>query len=314
MANFGGFRNSLRIKGIPFIDSDTNKNETRICCPFCVDLGESPDSKFRLGINTRTGQSQCFNCGWKSRFGPQAVIRKLQLQPVHVAQEEEEEEKAKFEMPQGLISLAKHWKDSRWSKLAYKYLLERGMDLTSIIHKNVLFTERGRFAYRVTFPVYIKDEIVGLVGRSIVKDQEPRYLNTPGLRAIWNIRKRPMKTVMLCEGIFKAIKLEGLYYDEMTVAAVLGHSITQPQIDQLKRVEKVILWPDPDPVGLKGAIKIAYKLQSQFQIALPGIIPTKQADEMGGAEIEKVFRSVELLSDSLKNKYEFAAMKRRDDA
>ena len=41
--------------------------EIWMCCPFCQERGESPDGRFRLGVNIRTGQGQCFNCSWKGR-------------------------------------------------------------------------------------------------------------------------------------------------------------------------------------------------------------------------------------------------------
>src|SRR3970282_2780957 len=96
----------------------------------------------------------------------------------------------------------------------------------------------------------------------------------------------------------------------MTVGALLGHSITETKIEHLKGVENVILWPDPDPVGLKGMIKVAYKLKPVFNVVLPAQIPVRQADEMEPIEVLRVFKSLRPFSEALKCQYEFKALKR----
>ena len=40
-------------------------NEASLCCPFCVERGETEDTRFRLGINVSTAVGHCFNCHWK---------------------------------------------------------------------------------------------------------------------------------------------------------------------------------------------------------------------------------------------------------
>jgi hypothetical protein len=45
----------LDIRGIENNVSEDKPDEVNINCPFCVDQGETPDTKLRLGINVKKG-------------------------------------------------------------------------------------------------------------------------------------------------------------------------------------------------------------------------------------------------------------------
>ena len=57
---------ALEAAGIE-VRSGASAEEIWMCCPFCQERGESPDGRFRLGVNLRSGKAQCFNCQWKGR-------------------------------------------------------------------------------------------------------------------------------------------------------------------------------------------------------------------------------------------------------
>ena len=307
------FLSQLQLKGIPFRVSMDNRNELRVCCVFCTDKGESPDTRFRLCINTRTGQGICFNCGWRSRSALKFYLHKLKIAGNVSLQEKTEETEPEFrdiEIPEGAVLLADHWNDGKWHRKAKEYLEQRNVDLQTMKEKRVLFTEVGRFSHRVIFPIVIKRRLVGLVSRGILKSQK-RYINSSGAKAIWNIPDKPKDTVLLCEGIFKGLALERLFpREKISVGALLGHTITDLQAKQIEGAELVMIWPDPDPAGLIGAIKLAYKLRNQFIVALPTRIPTAQADDLPASEIVSVYKSFRRWDDNMKCHYESTATRR----
>jgi len=238
----------------------------------------------------------------------------LKLRPVLVEDPEDEKPKKPFELPSGLELLHKCWQDSEWATKAKEYLEGRGIDLDLIRQKKVLFTETGRYSHRVIFPVIWQKKIVGMVCRAILKSQKPRYLNSTGDKYIWNIPKTPKDKVILCEGVTKGIALEKCFDDQFSIGAILGHTITGTQIEQLDGAKEVILFPDPDPAGIRGAIKVAYKLRNRFHVFLPLRIPTQQADEMSPEDVLTVCTSIQFFGDSMKCYYESAATRREHNA
>lgn len=304
-----GLRDALRMRGIQFKDHASDRNEIRLCCP----RPACGDTTFRFGVNVATGQAHCFNCDYRSRNSIKALMKWLALQPVSIEQEEAQKKKLEeIDLPEGSVALGKKPKMSIWTRKAFTYLQARGMSQQDMIDKRVILTEIGKYSHRVVFPVIVKKRVVGLVARSIIKSQKPKYLNTRGMKSIWNIPGKPMESVILCEGVFKALALEKMF-DRFSVGALLGHSITQIQIEQLKGAKLVLIWPDPDPVGIRGAVKIAYKLRGKFKVALPRIIPYRQADEMGAEELVRVFQSMNPFTEALRCRYEFQAIKRKQD-
>jgi hypothetical protein len=275
-------------------------NEIRVCCPFCVDRGESPDERFRLGINQYTGSGHCFNCDWSSKdSAPKWVLIKLRMKgdmdELAVSQKEvEEEEVPPVVLPDG-FQLLKEASDY-WSRRARRYLLDRNVTPKQIRTKLIGFTMQGRYAYRIIFPVLNEGNLVGLVARAFTPSAKVRYLNSVGDKYLWNYTpakrtdpKHLGRTIILSEGIFKALNIERLGH--LTSASVLGHNITSNQLQQLEagRYRTAILWPDPDKPGIDGVVHMAQVLQDKgfrvktivrFDKAGKLHIPTKQADEL----------------------------------
>ena len=308
------FRDILRRRQIEYKDHGTDRNEIRLCCPFCPDRGKTPDIEFKLGVNVRSNRGHCFRCDYSTRHIVESLNRKFSLGQIIRPVKPETKSATKIVVPEHSFLLYRDWQKSDWATRAKEYLeSRRKMDLETMEEKMVLFTEVGRYSHRAIFPVIAHEQLVGLVARAITKTQTPRYLNSEGVKYIWNLPETPVKEdrVMLCEGIFKGLALEKILDGEkFSVGALLGHTISTEQIQQLKGAREIYIFPDPDPEGLKGAIKIAYKLRNRFKVYLPKLIPVKQADELEYRQMLKVLASYSLFSDSLLCRYQFEAMKR----
>ena len=71
-------QNILDAGGADYKPHSTKDDEVWICCPFCIDRGESRDDKYRLGINLFTGLAHCYNCHFKC-FGEAETARRLMV-------------------------------------------------------------------------------------------------------------------------------------------------------------------------------------------------------------------------------------------
>ena len=122
-----------------------------------------------------------------------------------------------------------------------------------------------RFRARVMFPITdLRKRIVGFGGR-ILGEGTPKYLNSPDtplfkkgqtLYALDLAREAAarLKTVIVVEGYFDAVALHqaGLTH----TVATLGTALTAEHIQVLRRfVSKVVLVFDPDPAGVRAALR-----------------------------------------------------------
>lgn len=268
------------------------RDHIAICCVFCPENGETPDSKFRLSINMVTGAAYCFNCLWKSRNAFKAILRNLKME-VHLEGEVPEIEEQEIpQLPDDFQLLTRASSDL--DKIAIRYLRSRGITPEQVVAKRIGISLIGRFAYRIIFPVRDGKQLKGIVARDFTNQQEPRYLNSIGDKGLYNCNCAPVKTAILSEGVFKALRIERLNTGFASMA-LLGRDITDFQIEQLRKREcrEVILWPDPDRPGRQGAVKIGQKLQENG--LLVGVVwPVYQAaDEEPLDSMENTWKNVE---------------------
>ena len=122
-----------------------------------------------------------------------------------------------------------------------------------------------RFRSRVMFPITdLRKRVVGFGGR-ILGEGNPKYLNSPDtplfkkgqtLYALDLAREAVarLKTVIVVEGYFDAVALHqaGLTH----TVATLGTALTAEHIQVLRRfASKVVLLFDPDPAGVRAALR-----------------------------------------------------------
>jgi DNA primase len=248
--------------------------EIRICCPFCIEEGElSLDERFRLGINTRTGAGHCFNCG-KKGYGEwmlSELQRVLDTGEMELAEEKRKHKskhkRNKVMLPEGFELLDN---SGYWGKKAWSYVRKRGVTEKQIKNKGIGYTTIGPMAYRIIFPVYRHNKLIGLVGRDFLGTNPIKYLNSVGDKAIYNLPDSTHhKSICLSEGVFDALSIErGSLKLGIDSGALLGHALKDEQLELLQSMgyKYVYLWLDPDNAGVKGTMTIADKLMPIFKV------------------------------------------------
>lgn len=122
------------------------------------------------------------------------------------------------------------------------------------------------FRFRVIFPVFnLKGECVGFAGRTLLKEDEPKYLNTPEskiykkseiLYGLYQAKEyiKKEKTCFLVEGYFDFLSLweAGI----RNVVATCGTALTTSHVKILKGLtEEIILLYDGDEAGKKAMVR-----------------------------------------------------------
>lgn len=285
-----------------------SRGELWLCCPFCVERNEpTPDTNFRLGLNFERDQGHCFRCDWRSSTkAVKAVLEALLGQTVEerVQGPEGKEEKADpIELPEDfqlLVDLDEEEDELAYE--AYTYMRDRGVSRGMMHRKGLGVSLSGQYQYRVIFPVYWRGRLRAIVARDFTKTSRIKYLNSKGVKYLYNMPERTDR-VVLAEGALKALAIEKSI--GQPAAALLGHNLTPRMLKQLVRAQckEIVVWPDPDAVGVKGAVEVASQLMEDFKrVSFIFPLPKKQADEMSSEKIVAAFESRVRFDWSLENK------------
>lgn len=276
---------ALDARGIEYRHHSSKENEILVCCPFCVERGETQDTRFRLGVNYVEGVAHCFNCGKRLRgdYMLEQLKEKLDTGEFNLAQEtavrkDGLKKKIKPKLPddfQLLTGLGK----THWAQVAFKFVQQRGIADWQVKEKKIGYSMVGEFRYRIVVPVYYKGKLEGLVCRAFVRDLEPKYLNSLGEKVIYNVPDKTRKVAVLSEGAFDALGIErftktnyvlGVKADSL---AVLGHDLTPKQLKILEVYDDIVLWPDPDKAGVKGFNRMGLQLLSSGRWKVWMVVP-----------------------------------------
>jgi len=274
-------------------------DEVYVCCPFCLERGESEDTRFRLGINLKSGIGHCFNCGWASRYALQKFLKKTMS--AHVLQAMapfiEVTVPEKFVKPAVEITLPSDYqplpvkrKLDELERRALNYLLSRGLTRRQIVKNKIGTSLVGEYAFRVIFPNWFRGKLQGFVGRDFTGRQTRRYLNAHGMQKILYHLPDKVNSVILFEGIFKALRAERVL--RHACVAMLGNRLTEHQVELLLQAgcRRVYLWPDPDKAGVTGALESAKLLHSYgFRVFI--VWPSEVADEAPLESIREAWKN-----------------------
>ena len=246
-------------------------DEVWLCCPFCVERQESPDTRFRLGVNIETGYAHCFNCGWSTRspdYLQRALDEALQTGAFELGGTGEPK-KVIVRLPEDFDRISTNSKHRDYfDDRAYAYLKKRKVTDNQIKKHKMGVSMNGTMQGRIVIPIYVDGKLMGLVGRDFTGKSETPYKNSVGERSIFNLPIVKAKTGVLTEGPFDALAVErSAWNGEYDGLAVLGHSLTQKQLKQLKGYKEIILWPDyptdekPEDPGMNGFLGMVSDLQ-----------------------------------------------------
>ena len=270
---------ALEARGIEFKFHSTRVNELYVCCPFCIERGETPDQRFRFGVNYVTGQAHCFNCGKKFRdfeFLKKALTEKLETGEWQLAQEAIKREAMKapeVRLPEDFIPLSGIQGKTHWDKVALKYLHTRGVTERQMKEKNIGYSMIGEFRYRIIIPVYFEGKLEGLVGRAFVRDLEPKYRNSLGNKTLYNVPKRPHRNAVLSEACFDALAIERVVAAGTDSLAALGSSLTDRQLLILQDYDSITLYLDPDKAGVEGILRMGPQLMNLRHPVVYAVVP-----------------------------------------
>jgi len=249
----------------------------------CHHKGHKPDRRGRGGIiagNDGSISYSCFNCNFSAHYKPgralfykmrkllswlgidESTIRFLQLESIRLKDSpdithSEKELITNFEskeLPDGAMSF------NAWAEFyalkgidecpsefldAVSYVSDRAIDMTKY---NFYWTpERSKnINNRVIVPFTYQGRNIGFSARGIPQWVKPKYFMDTQPGYVFNIDKQQSNwhTVIVCEGIFDALSIDGV--------AVMHNEVNELQADQIDELNRnVIVVPDWDTSGQK---------------------------------------------------------------
>ena len=286
----------------------SHDDEIRFCCPYCVQIGKPPDTKFHLYINLTKGVGYCFRCGKILKF--------------------DKNFKVEHSFYIDGISLPKPVKGSSLDKIpesipifdsiGYQFLLNK---LEKIYSKDYIdkFIQEYEISFcidksfphlyqRIMIPVKVENELVGFQFRAIF-GEEPKYYT-------YNYKNRNMKDyvfnydrvknsneVFLCEGIFDILP-----FPEKAVAC-FGKNLTKQQKRLIRNTwQKIYICLDADAID--DAYKLAYDLMKEgiMDIGIVELPEDKDPCEIGKEIYNLPIRYVSIADFLQENKNELEAL------
>jgi DNA primase len=199
---------------------------------------------------------------------------------------------------------------------ARAYLKQRGVSTLQISRHKIGYAAAGEMAWRVLFPLIDEEGVIhGCAGRDFSGQQTPKYLNTPGVKLLWNAH-RPATTAVVVEGVMDGIRVEKalLQAHDMLAVARLGSVITSVQLDQLKRYDKVIVLPDWDRAGVHGATELCGRCDArgiQTSVVVPFAMTGQDPGDMSEEAIMDSLRGAVRWSVSTEKRLRLAATRDR---
>jgi DNA primase len=249
--------------------------EYTIYCPFHKNV-HTPS----FYINYRTGLWQCFNpsCGKKGNFRQlyrqitgKPFSKGLRIDPVELKTQIDNGFRNQEEEELTLDSVEIDYSDPEQTKVFLPFL-ERGLSLDTLKYFEIGFS---KIKQRIVIPVRNHQyKIVGLIGRAISSDQEPRYLYNRGFKraeVLFNIQNaKTHNDVIVVEGSVDAMKVKEAGFPN--VVATLGAQVSDKQVKLLKRYfDSITIFSDNDSAGnaMRDAIINLCRGKNMFTAPIP---------------------------------------------
>jgi DNA primase len=175
----------------------------------------------------------------------------------------------------------------------HPYLIGRGVDLATACHFGIGYYDGpGLMANRVVIPIHNDcGKLVAYAGRAVADGDQPKYRFPSRFRKsleLFNLHRiQGNGTVVVVEGFFDCVRVYQSGF--RNVVAVMGCTISTPQIRQLKRAcSSVVLLLDGDSAGRKGADAIARRLDGKAGVAVVQLPDGRQSDNLTAAELREL--------------------------
>jgi len=217
----------------------SKENEVLVNCPFCADNGHSPDTEFKLGVNTQKELGHCHRCDWRAG-GRNLYSHLAEEANVHECYETDTEEHTlekpkKTEFTLKRVTLPKEF-EPLWQgdldslgRRALKYLTDRGITEGQLRRHKIGFCGTGKYGYRILLPITFKGICVSFTARSFV-NAEPKYLISDGEKFLYGWPTKRRKTrCLLVEGPFDVLNVEH-YTKDFDVLGKQGSVLTDLQV------------------------------------------------------------------------------------
>lgn len=293
-------------------------NEILLLCPFCAENGHIDEARHTLGVNTTKEIGHCHRCDWKGAgkylFDSLADhcsstdIYETDASAHHLVEQTKKVAKLqRIALPKTYEPLWVVYQDII-GKEALSYVLKRGITEQQIRKHRIGFCAVGSYVDRIIFPVFYKKWVVGFTARTF-RNGEPKYLNSPGERFIYNYPRQDSRRKSRCilvEGPIDALSIEQVCSSEYDCLGKFGSSLTPIQIKALGKYKEIVLWPDPDQAGIVGIIKVAKILKENTESLINCIVPARDMEYDPGAmekqEIEEALGTIRPWTSDLINK------------
>lgn len=163
------------------------------------------------------------------------------------------------------------------------YLLDRGFSPTTLMNYDVGYDTRDE---RIVLGVRnLDDQLIGIKGRAVRPEQQPRYrvygrpridykpYSTGEVVYLGNVAQG-RGDIIVCEGELNALKMHEFGY--LNAVGISGASFTKGHADIIAKIaDRAILYFDSDHAGLAGALTAADLLVSRIPVL---IVPPHERD------------------------------------
>lgn len=235
-------------------------NEYIVKCPKCEERIGKRDTKGHLYVNPTKNVWNCFRCEWKGRdlasLGLQleeksyGKISDLADYLANINTPPMEEKFTTIEFPKGYTT---DFSRSITGKMAYNYLLSRGLSREQIEENRIGYANGGPYSGFIVLPIFEDSELVYYVTRSIFK-KEYKNAPVPSRNIMFNFKNQ--RVIVLCEGIFDALSFG------KNGVALLGKAMKDAQLERIRKnpPQRVYICLDND--AKTAATSIASRLKS----------------------------------------------------
>lgn len=236
------------------IDVKTISGEEYIIfCPFHKNIN-TPS----FYINSKTGLWQCFNpsCGKKGNFRQlfrhitgKSLDFSIKIDPVELQKRIDSGFIKDKEEVLDLSTVEIDYRD-KLSHAKIQQFIDRGLSINTLKYFEVGFsTSKNRIVIPVRSHHY---KVVGLIGRAVEADQQPRYLYNKGFKradVLFNLQNaKHYSDVIVVEGSVDAMKVHESGFPN--VVATLGAQVSEFQSKLLKKYfDTIIIFSDNDGAG-----------------------------------------------------------------